>query len=113
MNILNKITDLPQQTFFLTGNIGETITLSLQFLPRQNAWIMNISYLDFTANGIAVVASPNLLRCFRNVIPFGISCFVTDGLDPYYINDFSSQRAALYLLDSDDVGTVEETYFDD
>lgn len=113
MNILNKITNLPQQTFFLTGNAGQVITLALRFLPSQNSWIMDLSYGDFQANGIAVVASPNLLRNYRNIIPFGMACFVTDGLDPYYIDDFSSQRVALYLMDATDVQTVETQYFND
>lgn len=110
MRYLNKITAEASQKFFLTGNTGQRITMNLRYMPSIQGWQMDLSYNDFTANGIHVVGSPNLLRNFKNIIPFGIACVVTDGLDPYYIDDFSSGRAVLYLLSEADVKSVETLF---
>jgi len=110
MRFLNKITADASQKFFLTGNPGQRITMTLRFLPTQSQWLMDIEYNDFVARGIHVTSSPNMLRNYKNVIPFGMACVVADGLDPLYIDDFSEGRAAMYLLNASDVQTVEAMF---
>jgi hypothetical protein len=65
----------------------------------------------FELNGVRVVNSPNILRKYRNNINFGINCVTSNGLDPYFIDDFETQAAFLYLMDSEDVAETEEFYF--
>jgi hypothetical protein len=110
MRFLNKITNAPSQRFFLTGNPGQRIIMDLRYLPTQQLWLMDIEYENFTVKGIAVLSSPNLLRNYRNIIPFGIACLSSGGLDPYFIDDFTAGNAAMYLLDSADVAAVEESF---
>jgi len=69
---------------------------------------MSLVYGTFVLNNYRVVVSPNCLRAFRGVIPFGIACDTTDGYEDLFINDFSNGRASLYLLNSDDVKSVED-----
>lgn len=111
MLYINKITSNAAQQINLTGLPGIQIVMTLQFMPRTAAWVMGVTYGSFSVQGIAVVSSLNLLRQFRNRIPFGISCIRADGLDPYQIDDFALQRANLYLLNADDVIEVEEEWF--
>ncbi len=111
MNYLNKITADPNQTFFLTGINGQRITLNLYFRPTQQMWFMDVQTQNHEFNGLAIVSSPNCLRCFRHLIPFGIACTTSNGLDPHYVDDFSTQRANLYLLNADDVAEVEAGLF--
>lgn len=111
MRFLNKISDAGSQRFFLTGIPGQRIVMDLRYMPSQELWMMDIEYGDFALRGIVVTASVNLLRNYKNIIPFGISCTTIDGLDPYYIDDFSTQRASLFLMDQDDVQAVERGYF--
>ncbi len=108
---MNKITSDAQQQFLLTGITGITINLNLRYMPFQQIWTMDVSQGDFTANGIQVVAAPNLLRQFRNNIKFGLACLTNDALDPLYIDDFSAQRAGLYLLTAAEVLQIEGAYF--
>lgn len=111
MKYLNKITAAPYQQFFLTGIPQETITLTLRYMPSQQMWTMDLAQGDFIANGIQIVAAPNLIRNFRNIINFGMACLTSDGLDPYYVDDFANQRVGLYLLTSDEILQIEEAYF--
>jgi len=110
MLFLNKITADAQQKFFLTGNVGQRIIMNLRYMPTQMLWLMDIEYNDFKTCGIAVTSSPNMLRNYKNLIPFGIACVTGDGLDPYYIDDFSSGRSAMYLLNAADVLEVEKKF---
>lgn len=111
MLYINKITNDPQQSITLTGIPGATIAMTLRFMPRVQSWVMGITYNAESINGIGVVTSLNLLRQFKNNLPFGIACLRTDGLDPYTVNDFSFQTANLYLLDSSDIAAIEAGYF--
>lgn len=111
MRYLNKITDQALQRFNLTGNPGERTIATLRYMPTQQNWVMDLQYNDFILNGITVTTSPNILRAYKNLIPFGICCNSTDGLDPYLIDDFAVQRCNLYLLDRADVLAIEAGLF--
>ena len=111
MLYINKLTNDAQQNTILTGIPGTTITLTLRFMPRVQRWVMGVTWQDFSAQGIVVVTALNLLQQFANIIPFGICCIRSDGLDPYQIDDFQNQVANLYLLDSSDVATITEEWF--
>lgn len=68
---------------------------------------MDIQYENFTAKGLKIVRGPNILARHINTLPFGLSVVVSDNYEPFLINDFVSGRVSLFLLDSDDVATVE------
>ena len=112
MRLLNKITDKASQRYFLTGNPGQRIVMDLRFLSSQSLWSMDLSWNGVSIKNIQVVASPNILRKFSNVIPFGIACVTKDGLDPYFIDDFSTKRASFYLLSEEDVAVIEAGLFE-
>lgn len=111
MLYINHLTNDPQQQTFVSGIPGLTITMNLRFMPRIQRWIMDIITPNWAAYGLGVTTHPNMLRQYRNQIPFGICCIAASGLDPYTINDFANQTANLYLLDSDDVAEIESGFF--
>ncbi|PHS61063.1 MAG: hypothetical protein COB09_19130 [Thalassobium sp.] len=111
MRYLNKIDTSAHQNFFLTGISGERINMVLRYMPTQEKWFMDIQWNTFELFGLCVVNSPNLLRKWRNIIPFGISCNSIDGLDPKFIDAFLTQDSSLYLLDEADVIGIEELVF--
>lgn len=111
MLYLNKINNSPKQSYTLVGEEKEQIPFYLWYAPTQQSWFFNISYGDFTANGLQLVVGPNILRNFRNLIPFGLAVTSTDGLDPFYINDMFFGRINLYLLNQDDVNALEASFF--
>jgi hypothetical protein len=111
MLYINKITDDPQQNMTLNGIPGISIGLTLRFMPRIQRWAAGVTYNGISYNGIAVVSSPNLLRPWKNILPFGLMCIRADGLDPYTIEDFQTQISNLYLLDATDVAALESGLF--
>lgn len=88
---------------------GGTIQLTLNFRSNQRCWFYSISGSNgFTLNNRRLVNSPNMLRQFRNVVKFGLACNVSDGGEPWFLNDFQNGRVKIYELSSADVSKVEE-----
>lgn len=111
MRYINKLISSPFQTAFLTGNAGQRIRMDLRYNPTQKMWIADFQLGEFSVKGISVVKSPNLLRNYRNILPFGIVVTTADGQDPRNLEDFSTQYAAMYLLTQDEVLELEEFAF--
>ncbi len=111
MLLINNITNDPSQTLTLVGENQEQITLHLYYKPTQQGWFYDISYKNFTANGLKMVGSINTLRQWKSSIPFGLACISKDGYDPWFLDDFQSGRMSLYLLNADDVKQIELDVF--
>ncbi len=96
---ITSVTNDPyqKQTLFLPN--GKTLTMFLYFRPMQYGWfIPELTYEGFTAKGIRITNSPNILFQFMNQIPFGLACFSKDNREPTLQDDFSSGASVLYLL---------------
>lgn len=74
------------------------ISLSLRFYPKVEIWCFDCEFLDWAVYGIKL--SLGVLHMVSQNKPFDF--IVTDesgnGLDPFQINDFSSGRCKLYML---------------
>lgn len=107
MKYLNKLSSEPFQSVIIPAIDGKSAICTFRYLPTQKRWMIDIEYGDFVLNGYYVSCAPNFLRKFRNLIPFGMTCLTTHGFDPYLVDEFETQSSLLYLLDKDDVQTVE------
>ncbi len=116
MTLINVITDDTKQNINLILADGSRIDMSLRFVSNQEGWYYDFVYTNiigntFTVNGKRIVNSPNMLRAFASIIPFGFACTVTDGQEPVFVDDFSSKRASFYLLDANDIVAVQQDIF--
>jgi hypothetical protein len=68
---------------------------------------MDYTYRDIISYNNKLSLSPNILREFRNIIPFGISVEAKDNIPPVEITAFSSGRVTLNLLGSEYVKNLE------
>lgn len=110
MNLLSGITDKPKQTTAIALGDGSTATLVLEYRPQQLGWFFNLSRESFALNGCRVAASPNLIRSWRKLLPFGLAV-LTSGGEPLAQDAFASGAAKVYLLDADEVEEVEAAVF--
>lgn len=108
MRLINEITNEPRQNHKLILDDGTVIDLSLRYVSNQQGWFYSIVYGSFELNNRRIVTSPNMLRQFQKFLSFGFAVTTTDGGEPVFINDFQNGRAKFYLLNSDDVLSVEE-----
>ena len=111
---MQEITELnndSRQKITLVTDTGIEIPFLLEFKPNQEGWFFDLEYNDTVLNGVRLCTFPNVLRQFKNIFPFGIACLTTDGGEPYYIDDFSSGRASIFLLNEEEVEFIEENVF--
>lgn len=106
-SLITNLTDFADQVTLLQLPDGTNATMELIYQGAAERWLMNISYGSFVVNGINLCCYPNVLRQWRNIIPFGITCATTTQTDPFDINDFATGRVSLYLLDETDIVQVE------
>ena len=81
--------------------------LTLEFNPVQFAWFMSLTWGAFVLNSVQMVAAPNLLRQWKNVIPFGLAVLNTGKLDPLTLEDFTTGVSTIYILNASDVAAME------
>ena len=108
---INGITDDPYQTFTVSvPNSSYDVTFTLRYLPTQEAWYLDFEHNTVIENSIKLVLSPNILRGYRNILPFGLLVESTfdDGIYPMELDAFSSGRIRLCLLDKEAVDSLEK-----
>lgn len=108
MKVLDGIRATGTQKLSTAAENGTLIEMVLYFLPASQSWKIDITYGDFVLNGNRVYNSPNMLCQYSNIIPFGLSCTVEDGGEPFLVNDFSGGRCQLLVLTAADVLEIEE-----
>lgn len=111
MKLITDIGNNPHTKLTLIGENNENIAMTLNYNPTQEAWYFDLQYLEFSVNNIKLVNSPNNLRQFSNKLPFGLGCFVSDGSEPYFIDDFLTGRVIINLLTESEVSLIEENIF--
>lgn len=111
MLTLNGIRAVPSQKFNTTISQG-LISFQLYFRPTIKMWMIDITFNGFIVNSIRVCNSPNLLGQFTNLLPFGLMTSVGEniGYEPSLIDDFSSKRVTLNILDQSEISQIEEVY---
>ena len=115
MQIITGITSEPKQSISIPLPSGDSFTLTLQFYPQQTGWFYDILYstrtTDFQCNGSRLVTSPNILRQYQDIIPFGISIVTQGGVEPTTQTTFSDEVVTLLLLDEADIALIESEIY--
>ncbi len=107
MQQVTAITDDPNQTLGIILPDGSTVSMTLNYIPAQQGWFYSLSYGSFEANLMRIVVSPNMIRRFRNIIPFGLAVTTIDGYEVINQSDWVSGRAQMYALFGTDIQAVE------
>lgn len=110
MFIVQQVTSDPLQRRTLILLDGTSLQMTMYFVPLQLGWfITSLVYGTFTLTGLRITVNPNMLRQFKNQIPFGLACYgnkVTR--EPTQQQDFSSKAFSLYILSAAEVLAYEE-----
>ena len=107
MYLIKQITNDAKQRQTLILPNGNTTLTYLEYKPMQIGWFLTLTYLTFKVSNIRVVTSPNMLHQFKNIIPFGLACFVDQNQEPLLQDDFASGRAKLFILDSSELNIFD------
>ncbi len=107
MKQITSITNDANQLLTMVLDDGTRVNMTLSYWPAQLGWFYSLTYGAFEVSNRRMVNSPNMLRQFRSIIPFGLCCTVLDGYELLYQNDFTSGRASLYVLNPEDIIATE------
>lgn len=113
MQVITQITNNPIQTMKLVLDTKELVQFNLRFMPTQMSWYCDVIYNDIEIYGLKVALFPNLLRHFKNMLPFGIAFTANDHVEPFKLDDFTSGRVQMYVLNQDEVEQIEGLGFNE
>ena len=105
---VENITDEPHQTHTILFDESE-IALTLRFYPTVQMWCFDATYKDSIVSGMKL--SVGVLHMRSRNLPFDFAVIDTLGaiLDPFRLDDFSTGRCELYMLDADDMALIRAT----
>lgn len=108
IKILTTITENAYQKLSFVTKEGERVTLTFRYIPSQETWFLDVESDSLTIRGLAVQAFVNLLDPYHNIIDWGLYVWSQDGLDPWRIDDFSSKRIKVAVLDDFEYTVIQE-----
>lgn len=110
---ITTLTNEPKQRHTLVLENNETVDFRLYFSTRCESWYFDFAYNDFICSGLKVVLSPNVLRQFKRILPFAFAFISQNNVEPFRIDDFSSGRVSMYILNEDDIALIEEEIYNE
>lgn len=97
----------------ITKNLedGTRVVFNFEYKANQLGWFFGFQYGDVNYQNIRLTTSYNILRAYRNWLPFGLKCDTPDFEEPMDINDFINDYATVYLLEKSDIEYIESNYY--
>lgn len=106
------LNDLPKQQFRVSIENYDFLQVTIEYASNQYAWYMSLLWgQNFEVKNDRVVCSPNLLRQYKDLIPFGILVRGPDSVDPFSITAWQDGWE-MHFLDSDDIEYIEAEFYD-
>ncbi len=105
---INEIKATGKQHFVVPIDTGDNVDITMHYLPAVKQWTIDVQYKAFKVNGLRIVKSFNLLSQYASIIPFGILVDSSDTVDPFLIQDFSSNRCEFYILTADELPVIDD-----
>ena len=109
-----KLTSLgnePKQKIIMIINDNIRVPFYFEYKSNQLGWFFGFQYGDVNYQNVRLTTSYNILRAYRNWLPFGLRCDTADDEEPMSIDDFVNGYANVYLLTKEDVQTIENNYY--
>lgn len=108
--LTNLSNDAKQEiTMIIDENLE--IKFTFEYKALCQGWFFGFQYGDVNYQNIRLTTSYNILRAYRNWLPFGLRCDTADDEEPMNINDFVNGYANVYFLTKADVQAIESNYY--
>ena len=111
MQQIMNITNEPKQSFVIPLSNGGSFILSIEYINSQIGWFFDIQSENGNTYCRRITNCPNLLRDKQNILKFSLSCYIDDNSEPYFVDDFISGRAKLYVLNEEDIKYIGRTQY--
>lgn len=117
MQQIDGLTTYPNQQLTLKLLDGSILKMTLIFLESQNGWFFkNLDWNNgqWIENGRRITTHPNMLRQYKNIIPFGLACYTINNREPTQQQDFTptevggTAASSLFILTAQEVIDVDK-----
>lgn len=108
LRVLSTLNENAYQSVSFVTNKGENVTLTFRYIPSQQTWFVDVVSDSLTVYGLALATFVNLLDPYHNNISWGLYVWSKDGFDPYRIDDFSSGRIRVAVIEDLENAVIEE-----
>lgn len=108
IRILTTLSDNAYQTLSFVTAEGEDVKLTFRYIPSQETWFVDIDSDSLTVHGLALQAFVNLLDPYHNLISWGLYVWSKDGFDPWLIDDFSTGRIKVAIIEDFEYAIIQE-----
>jgi len=105
MNKINNISDEGDQTHEVILPNGD-VTLRIRFHSSIGMWKLSVTYKEKSINGVKLSAGVLHMRSANFPFDFILEDTSGNGLDPYKVDDFSTDRCILYMLSADEMTEI-------
>lgn len=112
MKLLTELSNDYKQKHRVVLENNEEFDFTLEFIQQQEGWFYTIKYGDnFEVKGQRLVLGMNIIRKWKNLLPFGLGVISEDLIEPSFIDDFTSGRIEINILNENDVEQIEEEIY--
>lgn len=108
IRILTTLNENAYQTISFVTAEGEDVSLTFRYIPSQETWFVDVDSDSLTIHGLALQAFVNLLDPYHNLISWGLYVWSKDGFDPWLIDDFSTGRIRVAVIEDFEYAIIEE-----
>lgn len=89
---------------------NETFNGYINYNSSRQGWFLDLVSENFSIYGLRITTVPNVLRQWRKRLGFGIGVVCENKSEPFFLEDFNTGRAKLYLLEPDDLEMQDILY---
>lgn len=107
---MQQITIKENSTIEIVNAKNETFTGYINYNSSRRGWFLDLVSDNFKLYGIRITSVPNILRQWRDKLGFGIGVLCENKSEPFFLEDFNTGRAKLYLLEPDDLSFQDKLY---
>lgn len=108
MRLLDSLNDAADQLLNFPIGDGTSAKLEFKYLSGIQRWTVDVTHPLLILVGYNLSMGPNILRPWRNLIPFGMAVDSINGLDPMNLEDFNNGICQIYMLSAAEVQVVEQ-----
>ena len=107
---MQQITITENSTIEIINAKQENYTGYINYNTSRQGWFLDLVSDNFKIYGIRITSLPNILRQWKDKLGFGLCVICENNSEPFFLEDFNTSRAKLYLLDEDDLDYQDILY---
>lgn len=108
IRVLSTLNNNAYQSLSFVTKKGEKVVLTFRFIPSQETWFFDVESPSLTIYGLALTAFENILDPYHNVISWGMYVWSKDGFDPWKIDDFTTGRIRIAIIEDLENEVIKE-----